>query len=88
MIRNQRNHVELVALQLREDGKFRVLYNGSAKPALDYLKSPKDHSGGGRTKAGLRLEGIALSTWALLNTAVNDLDRIPRRGGSHAGTNV
>jgi hypothetical protein len=79
----------LIALQLHEDGRYRVLYNGPAKPALDYLKAPKDHRGGSRAKAGEQLEGISLSTWALLNTAVKDEDRIPRRavaGAEKRGT--
>lgn len=75
----------LIAMQLHEDGKYRVLFNGPAQPALDYLKAPKDHKGGGRKKAGKQLEGIFLSTWALLNTAIKDEDRIPRRTAVGAG---
>lgn len=81
-MKNGDDHI--IAMQLHEDGKYRVLYNGPAQPALDYLKAPKDYRGGGRKMAGRQLEGIFLSTWALLNTAVKDEDRIPRRTAASA----
>lgn len=68
-----------IGLQLKDDGRFRVIYDGPAKPVLDYLRAPKAHGHAGRRNAGNRLEAISLEAWAILNLAVRDSDRIPRR---------
>lgn len=68
-----------LGLQLRDDGRFRVVYNGPAKRVMDYLRAPKAHGHAGRQHASKRLEPITLGAWATLNFAVKGSDRIPRR---------
>lgn len=73
-----------IGLQLKDDGRFRVIYDGPAKSVMDYLRAPKAHGHAGRRNAGDRLEAISLEAWAILNLAVNDSDRITRRKPHHA----
>ena len=68
-----------IGLQLRDDGRFRVVYNGPAKRVMDYLRAPKAHGHAGRRYASKRLEPITLGAWATLNLAVRVPERIPRR---------
>lgn len=68
-----------IGLQLRNQGGFRVIYNGPATAVMNYLKAPKAAGHAGRKNAGNRLEPISLGTWAVLNLAVRDSDRVPRR---------
>ncbi len=68
-----------IGLQLSDEGKFRVIYNGPARPVMQYLKAPKARGHVGRTHAGNRLEPISLAAWVVLNQAVNARNRIPRR---------
>lgn len=41
-----------IGLQLNDKGKFRVVYNGPAKPVMQYLKAPASIGKGGRRNAG------------------------------------
>ena len=68
-----------IGLQLNDVGKFRVIYNGPASPVMNYLKAPKAEGHTGRRNAGKSLEPISLEAWAVLNLAVTDPERIPRR---------
>ncbi len=68
-----------LGLQLEERGRFRVVYNGRAKSVMTYLKAPKAARHSGRKHAGTRLEPISLEAWSVLNLAVPDAERIPRR---------
>jgi len=68
-----------IGLQLNDAGEFRVIYNGPAAPVMGYLKAPKAEGHAGRQNAGNKLEPISLKAWTVLNLAVADLDRIPRR---------
>jgi hypothetical protein len=68
-----------IGLQLNDAGKFRVIYNGPAAPVMNYLQAPKAEGHVGRKNAGITLEPISLEAWALLNLAVTDSERIPRR---------
>jgi hypothetical protein len=68
-----------IGLQLSEDGRFRVVYNGRANTVVNYLKAPKAAGHGGRNNAGKALEPISLEAWSVLNLAVMDTDRVPRR---------
>jgi hypothetical protein len=68
-----------LGLQLNQKGQFRVIYNGPARPVMEYLKAPRTEGHQGRKNAGNRLEPISLGAWAILNRSVRDADRIPRR---------
>lgn len=72
-----------IGLQFNDTGNFRVIYNGPASIVMDYLRAPKAGGHEGRKNAGSRLEPISLGTWALLNLAVKNSDRIPRRKPEH-----
>ncbi len=67
-----------LGLQLHDDGRFRVLYNGPAAPVMNYLKAPKATGHKGRANAGRKLEPLTLETWAVLNLDVADGDRLAR----------
>ena len=71
-----------IGLQLNERARFRIIYNGPAKPIMDYLKAPSFEGKTGRTHAETRLEAISLEAWAILNLAVTDEERIPLRAES------
>lgn len=68
-----------VGLQLRDDASYRVVYNGPARPVMTYLRSPASDGKSGRSEAGKSLQSISLGTWAVLNLAVPDQQRIPSR---------
>ncbi len=68
-----------IGLQLNDAGKFRVIYNGPASVVMDYLRVPKAEGHVGRKNAGKALEPLSLEAWAILNLAVQNSDRIPRR---------
>lgn len=68
-----------IGLQFNDEGKFRILYNGPADAAMNYLKAPKAEGHMGRKAAGTKLESISLGTWAVLDWNVQEADRIPRR---------
>jgi hypothetical protein len=68
-----------IGLQLNEQAQFRVIYNGPAKPIINYLKAPASKGKKGRTHAETRLEPISLEAWAILNLDVTDNERIPFR---------
>jgi hypothetical protein len=64
--------------ETKRELQVRLVKSVAAERGIDHV-----HSVGWE---GTQLEGIALSTWALLNTAVKDEDRIPRRRDWHFGT--
>ena len=68
-----------LGLQLDDDGRFRVIYNGPATLVMGYLKAPKSTGHKGRANAGRKLEPLTLETWAALNLDVAGNDRIVRR---------
>jgi hypothetical protein len=68
-----------IGIQLNNDGKYRVIYNGKARPVMEYLQMPKAKGHSGRKGAGSRLEPISLGTWAILNLNVGEKDRVPLR---------
>lgn len=68
-----------IGLQLNDAGKFRVIYNGPAGGVMTYLRAPKAAGHAGRKNAGKALEPVSLEAWSVLNLAVKDSDRIPRR---------
>lgn len=68
-----------IGLQLKTDGRYRIVYNGPAKPVMDYLRLPKARGHSGRAEAGSRLEPITLEAWAVLDLAVAPEDRVPFR---------
>jgi len=72
-----------IGLQLNDGGKFRVIYNGPAAVVMTYLRAPKAAGHAGRKNAGKALEPLSLEAWSVLNMAVTDSDRIPRRKHQH-----
>jgi hypothetical protein len=68
-----------LGLQLNDDGRFRVLYDGPAAPVMRYLKAPKADGHKGRASAGQKLEPLTLETWAVLNLDVEKKERLVRR---------
>jgi len=68
-----------IGLQLNNDGKYRIIYNGKARPVMKYLRMPKAKGHSGRAGAGTKLEPISLEAWAILNLDVALKDRIPYR---------
>jgi len=68
----------VIGLQINEDDRFRVIYNGPAETVMNYLRAPMARRNTGRRNAGNGLEPISLGTWATLNLEVRDQDRIPR----------
>ena len=75
-----------IGLQLNDEGKFRVIYNGPAAPVMRYLETPASRSKQGRRQAGNRLEDVGLGVWALLNLAVAESERIQRREQNGSAT--
>jgi hypothetical protein len=71
-----------IGLQLNNSGQFRVAYNGPACPVMVYLEAPKADGHSGRRNAGNALEPLSLEAWAVLDLAVAEPDRIPRRHGA------
>lgn len=68
-----------VGLQLNGAGRFRVVYNGPAAPVMAYLRAPKADGHAGRRNAGKALEPLSLEAWSVLDLALAESERIPRR---------
>jgi hypothetical protein len=81
-VKNSADHY--IGIQLCDTGRFRIVYNGLAAQAVEYLKLPKSAGQGGRREAGNRLELISLEAWAVLNLNVAPDDRLPFRANSNA----